>query len=150
MTRLVVREATPDDLERLLALMHQDALHAVPEPDAVTDRQRAALAEITADPNQQLLVGEVGGTVVTTAQVTWMRVLASDGGLYCQVEAVRTASDRRGQGLGAALMRHVEDEARARGAVRLQLTSQRARTDAHRFYERLGFVASHVGMKKPL
>ena len=145
-----VREATGDDLAAILALTAEDSQHYFDEPDHVTDRQRAALDEITADPNQQLLVGEVDGVVVCTAQVTWMRMLSADGGLYCQVEAVRTASDRRGEGIGAALMAHVEDAARARGAARLQLTSNRRRTRAHAFYERLGYEATHVGMKKYL
>lgn len=152
---LHVREAGPGDLEKILALTAEDSQHYFEEPDHVTDRQRAALEEITTDPNQQLLVGEVDGpgldpSVVCTAQVTWMRMLSADGGLYCQVEAVRTVSARRGEGIGAALMAHVEAEARRRGAVRVQLTSNRVRTRAHAFYERLGFEASHVGMKKHL
>ncbi|MGJ9422498.1 N-acetyltransferase family protein [Aeromicrobium sp. CF3.5] len=152
---LRVREAGPSDLKAILALTVEDSQHYFDEPDHVTENQRAALAEITADPNQQMLVGEVDDpalsrTVVCTAQVTWMRMLASDGGLYCQVEAVRTAAARRGEGIGAALMTHIEDAARARGAARIQLTSNRARTRAHAFYERLGYDASHVGMKKYL
>lgn len=162
--RLAVREAGPDDLETVLALTRQDSQHYFTEPETVTDAQRSALAEIApkhsaalragrcphADPNQQLLVGEVDGRVVATAQVTWMRMLSADGGLYCQVEAVRTEASLRGQGIGRRLMEHVEAEARRRGAARMQLTSNRARTDAHRFYERLGYEASHVGMKKYL
>jgi GNAT superfamily N-acetyltransferase len=147
---LLVRAATASDLPAVLALQREDSMHYFDEPGDVTDRQRSAFEEISADPNQDLLVGELDGRVVATAQVTWMRMLAADGGLYCQVEAVRTTADLRGQGIGAALMQHVEDEARRRGAARLQLTSNRKRADAHRFYERLGFEASHVGMKKYL
>ena len=88
--------------------------------------------------------------VVTTAHVTWIRMLSADGGLYCQVEAARTASDLRGRGIGAQLMSVIEDEARRRGAARIQLTSNRRRADAHRFYERLGYEPTHVGMKKYL
>ncbi len=79
-----------------------------------------------------------------------MRMLSADGGLYCQVEAVRTSAARRGQGIGATLMAYIEDEARRRGAARMQLTTNRERVRAHEFYERLGFVGSHVGMKKYL
>lgn len=147
---LRVREAEPDDLATILALNAEDSQHYFDEPDHVTDNQRAALAEITADPNQQMLVGEIDGKIVCTAQITWMRVLSADGGLYCQVEAVRTSSTRRGEGIGAALMAHVEAEAIGRGAVRIQLTSNRVRTRAHAFYERLGFEATHVGMKKSI
>lgn len=145
-----MRAATASDLPAVLALQRGDSMHYFDEPGDVTDRQRAAFEEISADPHQDLLVGELDGRVVATAQVTWMRMLAADGGLYCQVEAVRTAADLRGQGIGAALMAHVEEEARRRGAARIQLTSNRKRVDAHRFYERLGFETSHVGMKKYL
>lgn len=144
------REARADDLPTLLALMAQDSQHYFDEPTRVTDRQRAALDEISDDPNQQVLVGVVDGAVVCTAQVTWMRVLSADGGLYCQVENVRTDADRRGSGLGGALMRHVEQMAVERGAARLQLTTNRVRERAQEFYRRLGFEASHVGMKKYL
>lgn len=150
MSDLRIRPATPDDLEAMLALVAEDSMHYFDEPGEVTDNQRAALEEITSDANQDLLVGEIDGVVVCTAQVTWMRMLAADGGLYCQVEAVRTSAARRGQGIGATLMAYIEDEARRRGAARMQLTSNRERVRAHEFYERLGFVASHVGMKKYL
>lgn len=125
-------------------------MHYYDEPAEITDNQRAAIAEIVADPQQDLLVGEIDGAVVCTAQVTWMRMLAADGGLYCQVEAVRTSAALRGQGIGAQLMHHIEDDAVRRGAARLQLTTNRERPRAHEFYERLGFTASHVGMKKYL
>ena len=150
MTALLIRPATPGDLEAILALTAEDSMHYYDEPDEVTDNQRAAIEEITADPQQDLLVGELDGVVVCSAQVTWMRMLAADGGLYCQVEAVRTSAALRGQGIGATLMAYIEDEARRRGAARIQLTSNRERVRAHQFYERLGFVASHVGMKKYL
>ena len=150
MTALRIRPAEPEDLAAILGLVAEDSMHYFTEPVEVTDNQRAALDQITADPNQDLLVGELDGVVVCTAQVTWMRMLSADGGLYCQVEAVRTSAARRGQGIGAALMAYIEDEARRRGAARMQLTSNRERVRAHEFYERLGYVASHVGMKKYL
>jgi len=147
---LVVREATQDDLDAVLALQREDSFHSFSEPDLVSANQRAAFAEIDGDPQQQLLVGTLDEQVVTTAQVTWIRMLSADGGLYCQVEAVRTASDLRGRGIGAQLMSVIEDEARRRGAARIQLTSNQRRADAHRFYERLGYEPTHVGMKKYL
>ena len=150
MSALRIRPATPDDLAAILALTAQDSMHYFTEPGEITDNQRAAIEEIISDTHQDLLVGEIDDAVVCTAQVTWMRMLAADGGLYCQVEAVRTSADRRGQGIGATLMAYIEDEARRRGAARMQLTTNRERERAHRFYERLGFVASHVGMKKYL
>jgi GNAT superfamily N-acetyltransferase len=149
-TALQIRPATPDDLEAILGLTAEDSMHYYDEPAEITDNQRAAIDEIIADPSQDLLVGELDGTVVCTAQVTWMRMLAADGGLYCQVEAVRTSAALRGQGIGAALMAYIEDDARRRGAARMQLTTNRERVRAHEFYERLGFAGSHVGMKKYL
>lgn len=147
MPALVVREAREDDLETILALQAEDSMHYFEEPDDISERQRAAFREIAADANQDLLVGVLDERVVCTAQVTWMRMLSADGGLYCQVEAVRTSAGLRGQGIGAQLMAWIEAEARRRGAVRIQLTSNRERVRAHAFYERLDFAASHVGMK---
>jgi GNAT superfamily N-acetyltransferase len=107
----------------------------------------AAFEEITADAHQQLLVGELDGRVVATAQVTWVRRLTYVGGEMGIVESVLVRSDLRGRGYGERLMRHVVDLARGRGAVRVELTTNARRESARRFYERLGFVASHVGMK---
>lgn len=150
MTSLTIRIAETSDLEAILALTAEDSMHYFNEPGEVTINQRDAFDEISADLNQDLLVGEVDGRVVCTAQVTWTRMLSADGGLYCQVEAVRTAASMRGQGIGTTLMASIESEARKRGAARIQLTSNRQRTRAHAFYEELGFTASHVGMKKYL
>ena len=150
MTSLLVRRALPEDLEEILRLQAQDTMHYFAEPAEISDNQRAAFDEIDDDVNQDLLVGELDGQIVCTAQVTWMRMLAADGGLYCQIEAVRTDTAMRGRGIGASLMASIEAEARRRGAARIQLTSNKERTRAHEFYGRLGYVASHVGMKKYL
>jgi GNAT superfamily N-acetyltransferase len=171
-TGLIVREARRADLATIVSLIAADAIREVREtvpagpPNSPADPARylsdavddgletgyvAAFEEITADPHTLLLVGELptrdGAEVVATCQLTFLRHLMYKGGLVAQVEAVRTAAHRRGQGIGTALMDWVIAESRRRGAVRLQLTSNRARVDAHRFYERLGFKASHVGMK---
>jgi GNAT superfamily N-acetyltransferase len=150
MTSLRIRIAEVEDLPAILALTAEDSMHYYDEPGEVTLNQRDAFEEITADPNQDLLVGTIDGRVVCTAQVTWMRMLAADGGLYCQVEAVRTSAALRGRGIGATLMASIEDEARKRGAARIQLTTNKQRERAHAFYEQLGFVPSHIGMKKYL
>ena len=148
---LRIRGAEPDDLPAILRLLDQDSFRYFGEtPLEPSERQRAALQDIAQDPMQDLLVGELDGRVIATCQVTWMRMLVANGGLFCQVEAVRTEASLRGRGIGAALMEHVEAEAARRGAARVQLTSNVERPDAHRFYERLGYVASHVGMKKYL
>jgi GNAT superfamily N-acetyltransferase len=144
---VIVREAVADDLPTVVALQREDVIREVHEDDVPVSAYRAAFDEITSDRHQQLLVGEVADEVVATAQVTWVRRLTYVGGEMGIVESVRVRSDHRGRGHGSALMRHVLDLARARGAVRVELTTNARRTDARRFYERLGFVASHVGMK---
>ena len=144
---MIVREATLDDLESVVALQREDVIREIHEDDVPVSAYRSAFAEITADAHQQLLVGDLDGTVVATAQVTWVRRLTYVGGEMGIVESVRVRSDLRGRGYGGRLMRHVLDLARRRGAVRVELTTNSRREDARRFYERLGFVASHVGMK---
>ena len=147
MSGLWVREAVPDDLGAIVALQREDVIREVSEGDVPVAAYRAAFDEITADAHQQLLVGELDGEVVATAQVTWIRRLTYVGGEMGVVESVRVRSDLRGRRLGEQLMRHVLDLARQRGAARVELTTNAQRDAARRFYERLGFVASHVGMK---
>jgi GNAT superfamily N-acetyltransferase len=144
---MIVREAGPADLDAILALQREDVIREVHEDDVPVAAYRAAFDEITADAHQQLLVGELDGEVVATAQVTWVRRLTYVGGEMGVVESVRVRSDLRGRRLGERLMRHVLDLARERGAARVELTTNAQRDAARRFYERLGFVASHVGMK---
>ena len=97
MTSLLVRRALPEDLGKILALQAEDSMHYYDEPEQISANQLAAFDEIDADVNHDLLVGELDGQIACTAQVTWLRVLSADGGLYCQVEAVRTSSSMRGQ-----------------------------------------------------
>jgi GNAT superfamily N-acetyltransferase len=142
-----IREAGEADLETVLALLRQDAIREINEPVEITEGQRAALREIIAAPHQQVLVGEIDGVVVATCQVAYLRRLIYDGSLICNVESVRVSADARGRGLGAELMEYVCAEARRRRCARIELTTNRRRDRARRFYERLGFVPSHVGMK---
>lgn len=144
---MIIREARADDLEAVVALLREDVIREVDESEVPVEAYRAAYEEIRADAHQQLLVGEVEGEVVATAQLTWVRHLTYVGGLMCSVESVRVRSDRRGEGLGRLLMTHVVDLARSRGAARVELSTNARRTRAKEFYEGLGFVASHVGMK---
>ncbi|WP_204764014.1 GNAT family N-acetyltransferase [Lentzea nigeriaca] len=109
-----------------------------------------AFEVIDADPHQFLAVAESDGEVVGTLQLTFTSGLSRLGMARATVEAVRVRSDQRGNGLGERLLRWAIDEARARGCGLVQLTTDASRVDAHRFYERLGFTASHVGMKLPL
>jgi GNAT superfamily N-acetyltransferase len=144
---VIVRDAVSADLDTIVALQREDVIREVRENDVPVAAYRAAFEEISGDHHQQLLVGELEAEVVATAQVTWIRRLTYVGGETGVVESVRVRSDLRGRGLGEVLMRHVVDLARDRGAVRVELTTNAQRDAARRFYERLGFVASHVGMK---
>jgi GNAT superfamily N-acetyltransferase len=152
MRKLVIRPAGRADVPAVVALITDDAIAAAREsaPGGGDDAYLAAFDRIDADPDDVLLVGEVDGRVVACAQVTLLHHLSRQGGTRAQVESVRVARDQRGTGLGSRLMQAVEDHARAHGATMLQLTTDRRRTDAHRFYERLGFEASHLGMKRRL
>jgi GNAT superfamily N-acetyltransferase len=94
-----------------------------------------------------VLVAEIEGRIVGTFQLTYLRQLTLRGGLVAQIEAVRVAAPLRSRGLGAEMMRWAMGEARARGCARMQLTSDKRREDAHRFYRRLGFKQSHEGFK---
>lgn len=146
---LVIRRARPDDVPAIVALLADDPLGARRESpgDPAYD---AAFAEIDADPHQLLVVAVVGGSVAGTLQLTFIPGLSRRGATRAQIEAVRVAPDQRGGGLGRRLAEWAIDTARERGAALVQLTTDASRVDAHRFYERLGFVASHVGMKLPL
>ncbi len=96
------------------------------------------------------MVAEDGGGIVGTMQLTFIRHLTYRGGLRLQIEAVRVDERRRGGGLGGAMIQHAVDRAREKGCHLIQLTTNKERHAAHRFYERLGFVASHEGMKLEL
>ncbi|MGI5126624.1 GNAT family N-acetyltransferase [Pseudonocardia sp. CA-107938] len=111
----------------------------------------AAFEAIDADPRQLLAVLEAAdGVVVGTLQLTVIPGLSRGGALRAQIEAVRVHSAYRGRRLGSPFIRWAIDEARRRGCVLVQLTTDKSRVDAHRFYRRLGFVDSHVGMKLSL
>lgn len=138
-----IRPARSEDLEAVVDLLREDVIREVDESREPASSYRAAFEEIRADAHQDLLVGEV----VATAQVTWVRHLTYVGGLMCQLESVRVRSDRRGEGLGRQLVEQVVAGARARGAARVELTTNARRVRAQEFYRSLGFTASHVGMK---
>ena len=147
-----IRPATADDVPAIVALLAEDQLGQHREqvdgpPDPAYAR---AFADIAASPNDQLVVGVEDGTVVATLQLTLIPYLSHRGSRRALVEAVRVAADRRGHGLGEQLMRWAEDRAREAGCRMVQLTSNKARDDAHRFHTRLGYVASHEGFKLDL
>ncbi|HEY7042495.1 MAG TPA: GNAT family N-acetyltransferase [Nocardioidaceae bacterium] len=147
---MLIRDARPEDLEPLLGLLDEDAIREIAEDLSDLRPYAAALEEILALPHSTVLVGEVDGELVATAQVTWQRRLMYGASLVCQVESVRVTSTERNGGLGTELMQWIIDDARRRGCARIELTSNAKRVDARRFYERLGFTPSHVGMKRYL
>ena len=147
---MVLREATLADLPAVMALLSEDVVGRPPEPPVVEPAHERAFAAIRDDPRNLLLVGDDDGEVVACAQVTYIPGLSRHGAERCQVEGVRVRSDRRGEGIGERVMTAIVTAARERGCALVQLSSNQERVDAHRFYARLGFVASHVGMKLPL
>ena len=150
-TSVVVRRADRDDLDAVIRLLSDDPVSAG-RGDLAADDDRpayaAALDAVLADPGNDLLVATVDGRVIGTLQLTVIPGMSRRGSTRLLVEAVRVASTERSAGIGGALMRWVTDTAAVDlGAALVQLTSDAARLDAHRFYTRLGFVDSHVGFK---
>ncbi|HYY12076.1 MAG TPA: GNAT family N-acetyltransferase [Kineosporiaceae bacterium] len=144
--------AVVGDVPELVALLADDPLGASRESrDAdMLEVYLRAFAAVDADPNQVLVAALDGDRVVATLQLTFIPGLSRGGTLRTQVEAVRVAADHRGHGLGRLLVGWAVEEARRRGSTLVQLTTDKTRTGAHRFYERLGFVASHEGYKLQL
>ena len=145
-----LRRATAADVGPIVALIADDQLGATREDPGDLAAYLRAFAVIDADPAQLLVVLDDGGTVVGTMQVSFIPGLSRGGGLRGQVEAVRVATSHRGQGLGEQMVRWAVAESGRRGCALVQLTTDKSRKDAHRFYERLGFTASHEGFKMAL
>lgn len=145
-----VERAIADDVPALVDLLVDDVLGATREGGDLAPYVDAFHA-VDADPAQFLAaVRDDAGAVVATFQLTLIPGLSLGGTTRLQIEAVHVTSTLRSAGLGTAMMEWAHDYGRARGAGLAQLTSNRSRADAHRFYERLGYSASHTGMKKPL
>ncbi|WP_432026767.1 GNAT family N-acetyltransferase [Streptomyces sp. 1222.5] len=150
MEDLEIRGATPGDLPAIVAMLADDPLGAQRESPHDLSPYRAALECLDADPNQHLVVAEREGRVIGTLQLTIIPGLSHKGATRALIEAVRIHSDERGSGLGSRLIEWAVDRSRQLNCVMVQLTSDKTRTDAHRFYERLGFTASHEGFKMRL
>ncbi len=147
---VIIREATHDDLPAIVALLADDVLGKARDFVVVDDAYERAFADIDADPRNLLIVADDDREVVACMQVTYIPGLGRHGAQRCQIEAVRVRSDRRGRGLGAELMTWAIEQARSRGCALVQLTTDKSRGDAHRFYASLGFAATHEGMKLKL
>ncbi|TWJ30527.1 ribosomal protein S18 acetylase RimI-like enzyme [Micromonospora sagamiensis] len=150
MSDLVFRTAVRADLPAVVALLADDVLGRGREAAVVDEAYERAFADIEADPRNQLVVGEQDGEVVGCLQITYIPGLGRHGAERSLIEAVRVRSDHRGTGVGRAMVTWAVDQARERGCGLVQLTTDKRRADAQRFYRGLGFVASHEGMKLPL
>lgn len=146
---VLFRPATEADLPAIVRLIADDGLGRGREDasEPLNPRYVAAFQAVKADPNQLLVVAEKAGTVVGTFQLSFIPGVSRLGSWRGQIEAVRVAASERGTGLGGQMMEWAIGECRRRGCSLVQLTSDKSRADAHRFYERLGFVASHDGFK---
>ena len=147
---VTLRRAVIADVPSIVDLLTDDELGAqrdgVGDSDGLQPYVRAFEA-VDADEAHLLLVAERDGIVVATMQLSFLPGLARRGALRAQIEAVRVHSDMRGSGLGRAMVVWAIDEARRRGCALVQLTSDKQRREAHRFYSGLGFTASHEGFK---
>ncbi|TIX90281.1 GNAT family N-acetyltransferase [Rhizobium sp. P44RR-XXIV] len=146
------RRAEHADLEAIVTLLAQDDLGAGREDASlpIAEPYERAFAAIDADPNQFLAVVTDGGTIIGTLQVTIIPNISRMGALRGQIEGVRVAATHQGQGIGKQAFEWAFEYCRSRGCVLVQLTTDKTRPAAHQFYEKLGFVATHVGFKKVL
>jgi GNAT superfamily N-acetyltransferase len=152
LAELLIREAREDDLPEVVDLLAADVLGGhgdTTDKSAHSDYLRA-FKRIAKSANDTLYVAELGGEIVGTFQTTLITTMLGRGSSSLKVEAVHVRPGTRGRGVGRAMMRFAVDLAREAGARSVQLTSNKARQDAHRFYQRLGFVESHVGFKMML
>ncbi|MEV4542705.1 GNAT family N-acetyltransferase [Micromonospora echinaurantiaca] len=150
MSDVIFREAVRADLPAIVALLADDVLGKARDHAEVDAAYEKAFADITADPRNQLIVADADGELLGCMQLTYIPGLGRHGAERQLIESVRVRSDRRGQGLGRTMMTWAIDQAKRRGCALVQLTTDKTRHDAHRFYLNLGFVASHEGMKLPL
>lgn len=150
--RCVYRQARISDLPSIVKLLADDFLGQQRESleDPLPRGYLSSFHEIDADPNNELIVAELDGRVVGTLQLTFTPSLSYQGGKRCTVESVRVDASQRGRGIGREMMLWAIERAREKGCVSMQLTTNTERVEAHRFYERLGFIGSHLGMKLKL
>lgn len=146
---LTFREAERDDLERIVELIADDAVAAT-RTGTYGAAHVAGFEAVAASPDNELVVVESDGAVIGVMQLTFIPGISRNGASRLLVEAVRVDSALRGQGIGRLMMEHAHERGRARGCALAQLTSDKQRPEAHRFYRNLGYEQSHEGFKLPL
>jgi GNAT superfamily N-acetyltransferase len=149
MSEIIFRLAKREDLSSIVRMLAEDDLGSQREryEEPLPDSYIKAFGQIDNDPNHELIVAESNGEVVGTLHLIFIPSISYQGELRAQVESVRVGRKYRGQGIGSEMMKWVIERARGRDAHLVQLTTHKSREDAHRFYERLGFTRSHLGMK---
>ncbi|MEU1074538.1 MULTISPECIES: GNAT family N-acetyltransferase [unclassified Streptomyces] len=150
MSDLEIRPATAQDIPAIVAMLADDPLGAQRESPGDLTPYLAAFERLAGDPHQHLVVAVRDDRVVGTLQLTVIPGLSRRGATRSIIEGVRIHADERGGGLGTRLIEWAVEQSQHLGCQLVQLTSDATRIDAHRFYERLGFEASHLGFKKAL
>ena len=152
MTRLDMRLAQRADLPSIVRMLADDDLGSQRErfEDPLPEPYYSAFDQIDSDPNHELIVAEQEGQVIGTLHLMFLPSISYQGGLRAQIESVRIDRQFQSQGIGTEMMQWAIERAKERGAHLVQLTTHNSRADAHRFYERLGFKGTHLGMKLSL
>ena len=149
---VLFRPATRADLPAIVRMLADDDLGSQREivEDPLPDSYFLAFEQINNDPNHELIVAELDGDVIGTLHLMFLPSVSFQGGLRAQIESVRVDKRFQSRGIGSEMMKWAMERARQRGAHVVQLTTHKSRVDAHRFYERLGFKGTHLGMKLSL
>jgi ribosomal protein S18 acetylase RimI-like enzyme len=145
---IMIRRARRDDIRAIVTMLADDHLGRARErlEEPLPESYFAAFARLDADPSIQLVVAEEGGIVAGCLQLCILPGLSSQGASRGLIEDVRVASNRRSRGIGEQLVQWAVAQARERQCKLVELLTHQTRVDAQRFYERLGFSKSHVGM----
>ena len=146
---IIFRIATDADLPSIVHLLADDDLGSQREryEDPLPESYYSAYDQINKDPNHELIVAELNGEVIGTLHLMFLPSISFQGGLRAQIESVRVDTRYQSRGIGCEMMKWAIERTSQRGAHIVQLTTHKSRVDAHRFYERLGFKATHLGMK---
>jgi GNAT superfamily N-acetyltransferase len=149
---ILFHRAARADLPSIVRMLAEDDLGSGREQyqEPLSGSYYSAFEQIDSDPNHELIVAEYNGEVIGTLHLMFLPSISFQGGLRAQIESVRIDRRFQSQGIGSRMMLWTIERARGRGAHLVQLTTHQSRADAHRFYERLGFKGSHLGMKLSL